>query len=206
MKKLFYLLMLVSVITSCSVHKGSYDMKLQKVERTKNSENNYGESKIVNFKEEGKSKYSYEDQMIKIVWTPVSTQFGFILDNKTNHSIKIIWDEAVYIDENGSSERVMHSGVKYSESTNPQIPTIIIKNGNVSDILIPVDNIYYVSGKYGGWNTQPLFTDWAYSPEELYIVTQEYIGKSVKILLPLKIEGVVNEYIFTFKFEGFTPD
>jgi len=165
MKKLFYLLMLVSVITSCSVHKGSYDMKLQKVERAKNSENNYGESKIVNFKEEGKSKYSYEDQMIKIVWTPVSTQFGFILDNKTNHSIKIIWDEAVYIDENGSSERVMHSGVKYSESTNPQIPTIIIKNGNVSDILIPVDNIYYVSGKYGGWNTQPLFTDWAYSPE-----------------------------------------
>ena len=206
MKKLFYLLMLVSVITSCSVHKGSYDMKLQKVERTKNSENNYGESKIVNFKEEGKSKYSYEDQMIKIVWTPVSTQFGFILDNKTNHSIKIIWDEAVYIDENGSSERVMHSGVKYSESTNPQIPTIIIKNGNVSDILIPVDNIYYVSGKYGGWNTQPLFTDWAYSQEELYIVTQEYIGKSVKILLPLKIEGVINEYIFTFKFEGFTPD
>jgi len=206
MKKLFYLLMLVSVITSCSVHKGSYDMKLQKVERTKNSENNYGESKIVNFKEEGKSKYSYEDQMIKIVWTPVSTQFGFILDNKTNHSIKIIWDEAVYIDKNGSSERVMHSGVKYSESTNPQIPTIIIKNGNVSDILIPVDNIYYVSGKYGGWNTQPLFTNWAYSPEELYIVTQEYIGKSVKILLPLKIEGVVNEYIFTFKFEGFTPD
>jgi hypothetical protein len=92
MRKIIYALILAVMMTSCMTYQGFYTVGLQNVERPENAKERYGESKIVNFEEEGKTKYSYEDDMIKIVWLPLSTQFGFTLQNKTDHSIKIIWD------------------------------------------------------------------------------------------------------------------
>ncbi len=203
MKKNFYSLVLALTMTSCMTYQGFYNVTLQNVEGPENAKERYGESKIVNFEEEGKTKYSYEDDMIKIVWLPLSTQFCFTMYNKTDHSIKIIWDEAAYVDVNGSSGRVMHAGVKYIDRNNPQPPTVVIKNANIDDIIVPTDNIYYESGQYGGWITKPMFPNRANSQEELNTLTKQYIGKDVKVLLPLEIQGTINEYIFTFKVEDF---
>jgi hypothetical protein len=203
MRKIIYALILAVMMTSCMTYQGFYNVGLQNVERPENAKERYGESKIVNFEEEGKTKYSYEDDMIKIVWLPLSTQFGFTLQNKTDHSIKIIWDEAVYVDPNGSSGRVMHTGVKYIDRNNPQPPTVIVKNANIDDMIVPTDNIYYVSGQYGGWRTKPMLPNRANTQEELNALIQQYIGKEVRVLLPLEIQGTVNEYIFTFKVEDF---
>lgn len=203
MKKIIILLIITTMLTGCMSYQGFYSVGLKEVERPENSTERYGESKIVNFQEEGQSKYSYEDDMIKIIWLPLSTQFSFTLQNKTDHSIKIIWDEAVYVDQNGSSGRVMHAGVKYIDRSNPQPPTVVVKNANIDDIVVPTDNIYYVSGEYGGWRTKPIFPNKAATPEELKAMTQKYIGNEVRILLPLKIEETINEYIFTFKVEDF---
>ena len=203
MGKIFYTLFLSAMLTSCMSYSGFYNVGLQEVERPENAKERYGESKIVNFQEEGKTKYSYEDDMIKIVWLPLSTQFAFSLQNKTDHSIKIIWDEAVYVNENGSSGRVMHAGVKYIDRNNSQPSTVVVKKANIDDIIVPTNNIYYTSGQYGGWSTNPLFPNRAMSQEELKNLTKKYIGKTVQILLPLQIEETVNEYIFTFKVEDF---
>ena len=203
MKKIYCLLIIATIFTNCTVYQGVYKIGLQEVERPENTKERYGESKIVNFEEEGKTKYSYEDDMIKIVWIPLSTQFAFSLNNKTDHSIKIIWDEAVYVDQNGSSGRVMHSGVKYIDRNNPQPPTVIVKKANIDDMVVPTSNVTYTSGQYGGWNTQAIFPNIALSQEELNSLSQKYIGKEVKILLPLKIKETINEYIFTFKVEDF---
>jgi len=203
MKKIIYTLFVVTMLTSCMGYEGFYKIGLQKVERPEDAKERYGESKIVNFEEEGKTKYSYEDDMIKIVWLPLSTQFRFTLKNKTEHSIKIIWDEAVYVNQNGSSGRVMHTGVKYIDRNNTQPPTVIVKNANIDDIIVPTDNVYYISGKWGGWRTKPMFVNKASTQEELNTLTQQNIGKEVRILLPLKIQETINEYIFTFKVEDF---
>ena len=203
MKKIIYTMIIATMLTGCMTYQGFYNVGLQEVERPENAKERYGESKIVNFEEEGKTKYSYEDDMIKIVWLPLSTQFGFTLKNKTDHSIKIIWDEAVYVDQNGSSGRVMHAGVKYTDRNNPQPPTVVVKKANIDDMIVPTDNVYYVSGQYGGWITKPMFPNRASTQEELNALTQKYIGKEVKVLLPLKIQETINEYIFTFKVEDF---
>lgn len=201
MKKLFYTLFLASMLTSCMSYQGFYNVGLQEVERPENTKERYGESKIVNFQEEGKTKYSYEDEMIKIVWLPLSTQFAFTLQNKTDHSIKIIWDEAVYVNENSSSGRIMHSGVKYIDRNNSQPPTVVVKNANIDDMIVPTDKVTYISGV--GWSTNPMFPNRAMTQEELNILSQGYIGKTVQVLLPLQIEDTVNEYIFSFKVEDF---
>lgn len=172
------------------------DVKLKEVEKPQNSKERYGESKIISFDEDGNSKYSFEDDLIKIIWLYTSKSFNFKLENKSDSSIKILWDEASYIDENSSSNRIIHSGVKYIDASKPQPPTIIIKKANLEDIIIPAKNVYFSSSS---WEVSNLFKKYLYNEEEKESFLKENIDdKTVKILLPLEVEGVLNEYIFSF--------
>lgn len=212
MSKLFKLLFVFVLFTGCyygsytptPTFEGYYIVVLNSVERPAKATEQYGESVMSTIEEDEVTKYIFEDEMISVVWLPLTEQFTFVLQNKTDHSIKIIWDEAVYVDENGVSSRVMHSGVKYTDRSNPQPPTVVVRNAKIEDLVCPVDNITYSS--YLGWNTDPLFDAFALSQEQLEEDAQKYIGKEVQILLPLKIEDTVNEYIFSFVVESFHPN
>lgn len=201
--KVLVILVSIYLLSSCMSYSGSYDISLDSVELPEDSSIEFGNSKIIELKEDGENKYVYEDDMIKVLWLPLSSQFSFTLENKTTHSIKLIWDETVYVDENGSSSRVLHSGVKYIDRNNSQPSSIVIKKGRIDDLIVPTDNIYYVSGQYGGWRTAPLFKNTAYTEDELNALVKMNIGKSVKIYLPIEIEGIINEYIFSFIVKDF---
>ena len=130
--------------------------------------------------DKGIAKYSYEDNIVKISMVPLTTEIGFSLQNKSQNSIKIIWDEALYISEEGISCKIMHSGVKYIDKDGKQTPTVVAKGTIINDVIVPTD-------------TQK---DW-----DNY--TQRYVGKAIRVLLPLQIEGVANEYtLYTFSFSG----
>ena len=182
MKKLTFMLFLAVILASCGTYyhqEDIYKVRLREVEQPENVKDQYSKSKITIFAEENETKNSYEDDFIKIIWLPALTEFSFTLENKSDNSIKIIWDEAVYIDEDNSSRKVMRSGVK-----------VIAKKTKINDLVIPVDNIYYDNpSKYysGGWRIRPLFS------------VQKSAGKTVKILLPIQIQETINEYIFSFK-------
>ena len=190
---------LAAFLTGCATHRAYYDIGLKEVERPAQARERYGEQKITKVEQEGVDKYFFEDQMVKIVWIPTSSQVSFILNNKTAHSIKVLWDEAAFVDENGVSHRVMHSGVKYIDRNNPQPPSVVVRSGTIKDLIIPTANIYYVRGKYGGWREAPLFPTSSVKAEELRSKAEKYVGKTIQVLLPLQIEDVVNEYIFTFE-------
>lgn len=203
LRHLSVIFLLSFTMVSCITYSGFYNVGLQSVERPEDASERYGESTIVDFQEDGSKKYRYEDDLIDVVWLPLSTQFAFSLKNKSDNSIKILWDEAVYVNESGSSSRVMHAGVKYIDRNNSQPPTIVVKNSTIEDMVVPTDNVYYISGQYGGWRTSPMFPNSATTPDELVVISNNYIGKEVQVLLPLEIQGTVNEYIFTFKVEDF---
>ncbi|MEX0719954.1 MAG: hypothetical protein WD059_04745 [Balneolaceae bacterium] len=97
------------------------------------------------------AKYVYQDSSLSIVWIPHVSKFYFELENKTNHSMKVVWDEAAFVDPNGRSMRVMHSGVKYSDRENSQPSSIVVRGGSLSDLVFPTDYVSYASGQYGGW-------------------------------------------------------
>ena len=180
-----------------------YTIELAQVERPVAAKERYGKQKITRVEEEGTAKYSFEDEMVRIVWLPTDFEISFALTNKTDHSIKIIWDEAAYVGIDGISERVIHAGVKYTDRNNSQPPTVVIRKGTVTDLIIPSDNIYYVSGRYGGWEELPLLPDVkAPNVEELKSKAEKYIGKTIQVLLPLQIEDIVNEYIFIFEVQN----
>lgn len=201
MKNYLFLMLVVSIIfTGCTSYRGSYDIGLLNVERPNNIKERYGTSHISNFEEEGELKYSYEDDLVKIIFVPLTTRFSFSLYNKSEYSIKLVWDEVVYVNENGSSSGVMNSGVRFIDKNKPKSSSVIVKNSKIDDIIIPNDNIYYASG----WKVEPLFKNTASTKWEFEELPSKYIGKEVKIHLPLEFEGTINEYIFTFKIEDFT--
>lgn len=186
-----------------------YDIQLTAVERPASARERYGEYKLATAQNDsGVTEYTFDDDLVFIAWIPLTTQFAFVLRNKTEHSIKIVWDDAAFVDLTGSSGRVMHSGVKYTDANASQPPTVVVRRGMVDDVVVPSANVRYQSGSLytSGWRTDP----WIERPrvtEVTYMAVLDslrakYVGKSVQILLPLQIQDVLNEYLFTFEVKG----
>lgn len=206
MKKihLFLLVMGACLLSSCGAFKSyiaSYSVGLSAVESPADAKQQFGETKVVTFDEEGVSKYRYEDDYINIVWYVGSKHFNFTLNNKSGHSLKINWDDISFVDTKGQVGRVMHSGVKYSERNNSQPATTVPKGASISDILLPTENVYFVSGQYGGWRENYLLPCVYQTPEAFNAGASSLVGKTMTIMMPIMIENVQNDYTFTFNID-----
>lgn len=207
MKKLFvFLTMVVLILISGCSYTGLYILSLREVHRPQDTKNRYGDHRIINFTEDNVANYVYEDELIKIIWYSLSNNFKFTLENKSEHSIKIIWDEAVFINAEGSSARLIHSSVKMVDKDKTQLPTVIPTKSIFNEHIFPVDNVDYVRDiTFGGykWVVRHFIPNKAASRRELDELTKKYIGKTLKVLIPIQIQDVINEYIFCFKIEDF---
>lgn len=205
--KHFYLLIATLgglILSSCGALKSYtalYSVGLSSVESPTDAKQQFGETKVVDFKDGDINKYRYEDDYIEIVWYVGSTQFNFELKNKSGHTMKINWDDISYVDINGKTGRVMHAGVKYTERNNSQPASSIPKGASLSDILLPTENVYYVSGQYGGWRESKLIPSIYKTQEDLQKEAGNYVGKSMRIMMPIMIENVQNDYTFVFNIE-----
>lgn len=180
----------------------SYSVGLSSVESPADAKLQFGETKVVSFiDEQGIDKYRYEDDYIEVVWTVSATQFHFDLKNKSDYTIKINWDDISYVDINASAGRVMHAGIRYVDRNNSQPPTSIPKNATITDVLIPTDNVFLNTGAYGGWQTKNLIPSFYKSQDALNQYAESYVGKKMKILMPIVIESVQNDYTFEFNID-----
>ena len=75
------------------------------------------------------------------------------------------------------------------------------KNASISDLLLPTDNVYYVSGKYGGWRERYLVPCVYKNQEAFNAEASSLVGKTMTILMPIMIENVQNDYTFTFSID-----
>ena len=204
MKKL-YLFAIASILAlqSCTVmkdvttttRKATYSVSLDKVELPSNSKERFSETIQKENSDQGVTKYVFEDENIRIFWLVLDEQFSFTIYNKTNHALKINWDDVVYVNTDKSISKMIHSGVKYSKMNEGQVPTTLPKGAKLDDILAPVENIHFISGD---WTTLPLFPNW-FSTDEAMEKAKTLEGESVSILLPIKIEDIQNDYTFSFK-------
>lgn len=176
------------------------------VQRPATAQQRYGREHLAVISDSGKTKFTFDDSLVRITLAPITDGFAFRLENKTLHSIRIVWDDAAIVDPAGESGRVLHSGVKYVDRNSSQPPTVVVAKGFVTDIVVPTSNVTYSSGAYGGWHTSPFLPRppmvSANREAILSDLRERYTGKSVKLLLPLQIEGFTNDYLFTFSILG----
>lgn len=164
---------------------GSYYLELYKVQKPANSQIRYGKTKTIS--DNSVTKYSYEDNYLSIVWMPQEKGFYFILKNKSGNSLKIVWDDASYMGVDNSASRVFHNGVKYIDRDKSQPATIVPNGATVEDVVSPTDKVSWLGSS---WYTDPLL----YGSDNGI-----NNGKTVKVLLPISVKGVENEYTFVFK-------
>lgn len=173
---------------------GKYTTALIKVEKPEDSSDRYSEVKTIT--DAGVDKYSFNDSTINITIYGTPEQFNFILKNVSPHSLRIIWNEAAFVGLDGSTSKIMHAGVKYSQREGDQPATTVIKGAKIDDLACPTANVYYDKGSTigyttvgNGWKTRSMFPS-------------EYKGKDageIRLMLPIQVKDVVNEYTFVFK-------
>ena len=204
MKRNVMVVTIIALILGCagSTQRIGFDMSLEQVERPKDAKERFGEVNTTVVDSLGKNYLLFEDKLVKAMFFFGYQQISLILNNKSDHTMKINWDNAAWISPTGESSRIIHSGVRLMDRNAPQSPSVIVRNGKLTDSILPSDHIYFESGQYGGWrylallhNTGVMATDMQSELQK----SQKYVGKTCGVLLPIEIEGVQNDYIFTFK-------
>ncbi|MDE5709531.1 MAG: hypothetical protein K2G66_04675 [Alistipes sp.] len=183
MKKLFLLFAAVSCsayMAHAAAPKGYHRVNLQSVE----VKDGHGEiSNPVN--EDGFTIPSYKDDLLDIAFSFEPTHVDLVLKNIGNSSLKIVWDDAIYVGGvNQNSIGVFHAGVKYNDRENTQLPTPVLKGARLSDIIVPKDGV--------SWSNY--FGRWMYH----FILYGENRLTQLQILLPIEYKNSTREYLFTF--------
>jgi hypothetical protein len=110
---------------------------------------------------------------------------GVIITNSSNEPIRVDWDASSFVDPDGQSCRVIHTGVKFTNREKTQVPSTIASRSQLIESIVPVDNIKWITTE--GWNYHPLLLPWA--------------GRkrfSFRVVLTMKIRGVEKHYEFRF--------
>ena len=144
----------------------------------------------------------FEDGKIQIIWKCNGTRFMFVLLNKTNSPLTIDWDKIIFVDTEGEAGNVIHSGVKYIDRNNGQLKTIVPKMAKLNDFLIPSKNCVFNNGSYfrpASWQENYLFPCVYKKSSDLKKDAPNLIGKTMRVEMPLFIDG--EEQIYSFYFE-----
>lgn len=218
MKKSFSMFLLSSLFlfSGCAYRvKATYEYSLENVDNPNKIEFKKTPLFLVNSNLKRDTPFVFEDDFIKINWIPTTQEFNFKLQNKTNGTIKILWDSGAFITPDGANYRLINKNKKLNEEEGPTVPTPIMKTGFIEDLIYPVGFVSYynsksIGGYYvpSGWDIPPIlpsyFTEDNEEQQEKKIekLNESFLQKSIKILLPIEINNKVKEYIFIFRIEN----
>lgn len=147
------------------------------------------------------SNLIYKDDLLTIAWIIDRNKINFNLKNNASSSIKVLWDDMAFVGITGESHRVIHKGIKYSEKEKEQAPSIVARNTELRDLLIPADKIYYKKS-WEKWSAHPFVDDFLYSPEDE--ASQRPDGQKIQVLIPIIVNEKRYEYLFVFEIEKFS--
>lgn len=80
----------------------------------------------------------------------------------------------------------MHAGTRYSDRNSSQPATTIISNAKIEDVATPTDRVRY----------SDVLSEWV--SDSMFPSSPHLKGKQLRLMLPIQIKNVINEYIFVF--------
>ena len=189
MERTLALMAVVLFATACTtlVYTARYDIGLSAVERRESG----GERKQFT----DVHGHTFEDEFVRITWTPLDTQLGLILVNKTDSSQRVIWDDIRYAGPDGKSDRVIHEGINIADRGLSMPPTVVIRGRTLLDLIEPTGHI----DGYGKYD-RPLIGSTSGGTEAE--VRSKMVHGTIKVVLPIEVNGTIREYLFQFSVGG----
>ncbi|MFC2076621.1 hypothetical protein ACFLT7_06015 [candidate division KSB1 bacterium] len=140
---------------------------------------------------------TYENSAFDISIELLIDCYFFGLKNKSYQSIRVIWDESFYIDEDSEEHHVVLEGTTPENRFKPQTPSVIERDSTLIDEIYPASYTYYDEDI--GWRKRPLLPVISRNPDELERKSETYIGRKIGLILMLEIYDVKHRYEFTFE-------
>ena len=167
-----------------------YNIRLVNVQKPENVKDKFSKIESVEVQGEQNLQYSYEDEYIKIDWIPIVDSFKFSIQNKCSHSIKLPWDEMAFIDIKGESKRLLNGETRKINSDREQPQSVVPRGAKLSGYAVPYPQVPFMA------------TNLYCCPQEL--LDKGFVGDGlmIKVLFPVVIQDVVNEYVFEFEFKN----
>lgn len=154
---------------------------------------------------------SFEDEQVVLSGKIDPPALAVRVRNKTLSSAKLLWDEASFVDLDGTSRRIMRAGTDFNDRQRPQMPTIVAAESEVLMPFLPADWVEYVE-PVKKWRRMTLVPKEqtidasgvklaaGLTPEQLKAnVTERNVGKEYRVLLPIEIGGQVVDYTLIFR-------
>lgn len=98
---------------------------------------------------------AFKDDLIKIAFQPLRSSVQFLIENNTDDTIKIIWDECLIVHE-GQPMKVYHAGVKFANAGLSHPPSLILPKGRLKELAAPVN---LLERYRSGWSKTPMVED-----------------------------------------------
>jgi hypothetical protein len=153
----------------------------------------------------GITPYVFSDSAVVVALYPTATAIHFTVANRTDRSMRILWDRALFVDALGRSGTVTHAGAgaDFGDRTVTQPATIVLRRAMVSDAVVPSENVELVHmGDGRQARIRPMLPSPDCALEELPRVVAklraDLVGRSIAFLLPLEVDSERADYLFTF--------
>lgn len=159
------------------------DLALNAVQRPQDVAERWGAYTLVPSDSSG---FTYTDDLISIAVVALAGSFQAILTNRTEHSIRLLWSEASYVGPNGLSSGVVPGNTRWIDMGNAPAPQLIPTESKASISIIPRANANTSSMSFLGFY-------------DTGATCAEVAGTEIRLILPVEIEGITNEYTFRFQ-------
>lgn len=189
-----------------------YRLELESVERPDSAATIYGPAVLDSLPNDSLYFSSFEDAAVKILWGFNSRFIGFAMLNKTESSIRIMWNQGAYVDPRNGSHPLGQSQLYYLESA----PSVILKKTHFEASIYPRDHPFAPGDAFGGPVRRPLFLDYdIHGPidhgrfrtlQDFQTFVSNNMYARTQILLPMEIDGQIHNYLFAFRVTQITTE
>lgn len=141
----------------------------------------------------GTLSFEDDDKNLRFTFSPERDYMKVVFINKSARPVKVFWEEALYVDKDGLSHTLVakNAGHKDSDSKKPQEPATIAPGAQLTEWLMPRDNIR--PGLIGS-RVEPMFPRLS-NP----VIIDSWDRTAFKITLPLEVNGEAKTYEFEFR-------
>lgn len=144
----------------------------------------------------------FEDSVLAIHFSVNENNIRFIMTNKINTPLKLIWDDAA-IAVGNSSEKVLRPGMRYIDAGKSQPPSTIPGRSSYREEITPAGNVYFHSAAsnfdVSEWKKVPILPNSDYALHAAKLTPDDLKGQIIKVVLPFQLDGKEKFYTFAFK-------
>ena len=140
---------------------------------------------------------SFEDKDLRFTFSPERDYMKVVFTNKSARPVKVFWEEALYVDKDGSSHTLVAKNAGHkdrdsnSDGKKPQEPATIAPGAQLTEWLMPRDNIRpWLIGS----RVEPMFPRLS-NP----VIIDSWDRTAFKVMLPMKVNGEAKTYEFEFR-------